>query len=177
MSLHGTTICFTGTPLQMKLDDASREAINAGAKVSGTVTETTNILVCGSGVGAKKLDDAEKKGVVVWTKEEFTSALSGGGGGGSISKKQGAAASCDGCQKIPRPRSKSTRLLRSAPAPPRRWRRRLEQQQQEERQEALRHHLPRRRRRPRRLARSTLSTPGCAAGSKGRLLRYVRSSA
>jgi hypothetical protein len=35
-------------------DDVRLEAINAGAKVSGTVTETTNNLVCGSGVGVKK---------------------------------------------------------------------------------------------------------------------------
>jgi BRCT domain type II-containing protein len=87
MSLYGKTICFTGT-LQRKRDDARLEAINAGAMVSGTVTETTNILVCGSGVGAKKPNDAEKKGVEVWTEEQFTSALSGVS---SSSKKQAAA--------------------------------------------------------------------------------------
>jgi hypothetical protein len=38
------------------------------------VVATTDILVCGSGVGAKKTDDAEKKGVEVWIEEHFTSA-------------------------------------------------------------------------------------------------------
>ena len=90
MSLYGKTICFT---LQRKRDDARLEAINAGAMVSGTVTETTNILVCGSGVGAKKPNDAEKKGVEVWTEEQFKNELLSGGGGGSSSssKRQGAA--------------------------------------------------------------------------------------
>jgi hypothetical protein len=68
-------------------DDVRLEAINAGAKVSGTVTETINILVCGSSAGVKK---PEKKGVEVWTEEQFTSALSGDGSSSS-SQKQGAA--------------------------------------------------------------------------------------
>jgi hypothetical protein len=90
MSLNGKTIVFTGT-LHMKRDDASLQAEKAGAKVSSTVTANTNILVCGSGVGAKKTDDAQKKGVEVWTEEQFTSALSGGSsasGSSSSSKKR-----------------------------------------------------------------------------------------
>ena len=70
-SLNGTTICFSRT-FQKKIDDASYQAKNAGAKVSGTVMETTNILVCGSWVGAKEMEDAEKKGIDVLTEEEFT---------------------------------------------------------------------------------------------------------
>jgi NAD-dependent DNA ligase len=46
--------------LQMKRDDASRRAEISGADVSGTVSASTDILVCGSGVGAKKTDDAEE---------------------------------------------------------------------------------------------------------------------
>jgi NAD-dependent DNA ligase len=89
--LNGKQIVFTGT-LQMKRDDAKKQAEAAGAKVSGSVTGNTDILVCGAGVGAKKTDDAAKKGVEVWTEEEFMSTLSGAGGG-SGSKKRGVAVS------------------------------------------------------------------------------------
>ncbi len=59
MSINGKSICFMGA-LQMKRDDASRRAEKAGANASGTVSASTDILVCGSGVGAKKTDDAEE---------------------------------------------------------------------------------------------------------------------
>ena len=48
--------------------------------------------VCGTGVGAKKTDDAEKKGVAVWTEDDFVTALDGGGGGGSGAKREAPAA-------------------------------------------------------------------------------------
>ena len=44
--------------------------------MTGSVSANTDILVCGAGVGAKKTDDAQKKGVEVWTEDQFTSALS-----------------------------------------------------------------------------------------------------
>ena len=97
MSLNGKQICFTGT-LQMKRDDAKAQAEAAGAKVTGSVSANTDILVCGAGVGAKKTDDAQKKGVEVWTEDQFTSALSGGGGGGGGGKKRGAAAAAPAAQ-------------------------------------------------------------------------------
>ena len=74
MSLNGKQICFTGT-LQMKRDDAKAQAEAAGAKVTGSVSANTDILVCGAGVGAKKTDDAQKKGVEVWTEDQFTSVF------------------------------------------------------------------------------------------------------
>eukprot|EP00040_Diaphanoeca_grandis_P016388 m.84541 g.84541 ORF g.84541 m.84541 type:complete len:299 (-) comp25764_c0_seq1:148-1044(-) len=76
MGVSGKTICFTGT-LQMKRADASKMAIGAGASISKTVTKTTDILVAGENAGSK-IADAEKKGVTVWTEEEFTDALEGG---------------------------------------------------------------------------------------------------
>jgi len=67
------------------------------------VTGNTDVLVCGAGVGAKKTDDAAKKGVAVWSEDEFVSALSGGGGGGGGggsggggSKKRAAGAAGSG---------------------------------------------------------------------------------
>ena len=74
VSLNGKQICFTGT-LQMKRDDAKAQAEAAGAKVTGSVSANTDILVCGAGVGAKKTDDAQKKGVEVWTEDQFTSVF------------------------------------------------------------------------------------------------------
>ena len=78
MSLSGKTICFTGT-LAMPRKQATAEAEAAGAKVAGSVTGAVNILVAGPGAG-KKADDAAKKGVDVWTEEQFKAALGGGGG-------------------------------------------------------------------------------------------------
>jgi hypothetical protein len=74
--------------LQMKRGDAKAAAEAAGAKVAGSVSKTTDILVCGAGVGAKKTEDAEKKGVAVWEEAQFTEAL--GGGGAKTSKAAGA---------------------------------------------------------------------------------------
>eukprot|EP01050_Picozoa_sp_SAG11_P018036 SAG11_NODE_2671_length_3110_cov_3.724012_5_plen_128_part_01 len=88
MSLRGKTIVFTGT-LQMKRDDAKAAAEAAGAKVAGSVSKTTDILVCGAGVGAKKTADAEKKGVAVWEEAQFTEALVGGEGMGGASGEGG----------------------------------------------------------------------------------------
>jgi hypothetical protein len=85
MSMTGKTIVFTGT-LQMKRGDAKTAAETAGAKVTGSVSKTTDILVCGTGVGAKKTEDAQKKGVEVWTEDEFVAALAGGGSGGAKRK-------------------------------------------------------------------------------------------
>jgi hypothetical protein len=76
MSLRGKTIVFTGT-LQMKRDDAKAAAEAAGARVANSVSKTTDILVCGAGVGAKKTADAEKKGVAVWEEARFSEALQG----------------------------------------------------------------------------------------------------
>jgi hypothetical protein len=137
MSLNGKQICFTGT-LQMKRDDAKAQAEAAGAKVTGSVSANTDILVCGAGVGAKKTDDAQKKGVEVWTEDQFTSALSGGGGGGGGSKAAkkttasetataAPAASGGGRKKkatVPpveeaeQPAAKKGRGAKKAPAPP-----------------------------------------------------------
>ena len=49
-SIHGKTIVFTGT-LEMKRNDATAAAKAAGAKVTGSVSKATDILVCGAGVG------------------------------------------------------------------------------------------------------------------------------
>ena len=83
MSLAGKTICFTGT-LSMARKEATAAAEGAGATVAGSVTGKVNVLVAGPGAG-KKADDAAKKGIDVWTEEQFVAAIGGGGGASSSS--------------------------------------------------------------------------------------------
>jgi DNA ligase (NAD+) len=60
----GLTIVFTGTLEKMTRDEAKARAIALGAKVSGSVSTKTNLVVAGPGAGAK-LAEAEKHGVRV----------------------------------------------------------------------------------------------------------------
>ena len=60
----GMTIVFTGTLEQMTRDEAKARAIALGAKVSGSVSKNTSLVVAGPGAGSK-LAEAEKLGVKV----------------------------------------------------------------------------------------------------------------
>jgi len=97
MSLNGKTIVFTGT-LTMKRADATKAAEAAGAKVSGSVSKNTSILVAGPGAGAKEAD-AKAKGVQIWTEEQFTAVIGGGSAGpppaAAAGKKKAASSAAD----------------------------------------------------------------------------------
>lgn len=68
-SLSGKTIVFTGA-LSMTRNEATAIAINAGARVSGTLSSATDYLVVGPGAG-QKLDQARRLRILAIREAEF----------------------------------------------------------------------------------------------------------
>jgi DNA ligase (NAD+) len=75
-SVAGKTVVFTGALERMTRDEAKAMAERLGAKVAGSVSKKTDLLVAGPGAGSK-LKDAQKFGVEVIDEDGWFTRVGG----------------------------------------------------------------------------------------------------
>ena len=72
--IAGKTIVFTGTLVKFTRNEAKSVALSNGAKVSGSVSSSTDIVVAGENAGSK-LKKATELGIKVISEEEFSEMI------------------------------------------------------------------------------------------------------
>ncbi len=75
-AVAGKTVVFTGSLEKFTRDEAKASAERMGARVSGSVSKKTDLVVAGPGAGSK-LKDAEKFGVKVISEDEWLKLIEG----------------------------------------------------------------------------------------------------
>ncbi|WP_058570378.1 BRCT domain-containing protein, partial [Xanthomonas translucens] len=72
--LDGQTVVLTGTLQQLSRDAAKARLESLGAKVAGSVSKKTSVVVAGADAGSK-LDKAQELGVAVWDEAQLLALL------------------------------------------------------------------------------------------------------